>query len=162
LLQLCHIANEQVNMKCILVAVFSALLSQAISAADLTGRWVAETQGRGGEKRQTVFVLQSDGDKLGGYLVSTQGDDYIAEGKIAGDAVSFTVIGDFYGQERRTQYTAKITDAGLLFSMPAGPGGAPRELLAKRVSTEAPKLLSAPPRIALPRPPTAVPSNGLA
>jgi alpha-galactosidase len=144
-------------MKFILVVVFSTLLSQA---ADLTGRWVAETQAPGGEKRETVFMLQSDGDKLSGYLVSTQGNDYLTDGKISGDTVSFVTIGDFYGTERRTSYTGKITGAGLMISTVGGRGS--REMLAKRVSNEAPKLLSAPPLIALPRPAGAVRSNGLA
>jgi alpha-galactosidase len=135
-------------MKYILVAVF---ISRMVAAADLTGRWVAEAQGR-----QTVFELKSDGDKLQGYLVSTQGDDYIADGKITGDTISFVVVGDFYGRERKTQYSGKITGAGLVIS--AGS----RELLAKRVSTDAPKVLSAPPRVALPAPTGAVPSNGMA
>ena len=43
----------------------------------MTGRWVAETQGR-----QTIFNFQSEGDALTGYLSSPQGDDPIAEGKI--------------------------------------------------------------------------------
>ncbi len=38
-------------MKFILLAIFSTLLG----AADLTGRWISETQGR-----QTVFMLKQD------------------------------------------------------------------------------------------------------
>ncbi|HTB10545.1 MAG TPA: hypothetical protein VK752_03190 [Bryobacteraceae bacterium] len=145
-------------MKYILFGIFGAMLSSWVQAADLTGRWVAETQAPNGDKRQTVFELKSEGDRLAGYLVSTQGDDWIADGKISGDSVSFTVIGDFYGVERRTQYTAKITADGLLFKM----GGGARELLAKRVSTEAPK--NAPPaaKLVLPAPSGAVRPNGLA
>jgi len=147
-------------MRTILVAVF---LSQCASAADLTGRWVAETQAPNGEKRETVFVFKSDGDVLTGYMPATQGDDPIAGGKISGDTVSFVVVGDFYGQERRTPYTAKITGQGLVFSMPGRGGrGAARELLAKRVSTEPPKTMPTTVKLALPPPSTVVPPNGLA
>jgi alpha-galactosidase len=150
-------------MKYILVAVFSTFLSQSASSADLTGRWVAETQAPNGEKRQTIFAFKSEGDKLAGYLVSTQGDDPIADGKIAGDTISFVVIGDFYGQERRTEYTGRITADGLVISAVGGRGGrGPRELLAKRVSTVAPTLLPPAAKIALPPPSAAVPPNGLA
>jgi alpha-galactosidase len=149
-------------MKYILVAAFSTFLSQWAAAADLTGRWVAETQAGNGEKRQTVFELLSEGDRLNGYLVSAQGDDFIADGKISGDTVSFTVLGDFYGQERRTPYTARITPEGLLFSMPGGRGRGARELLAKRVSSDAPKISGPVAKLALPAPANGVPSNGLA
>ena len=122
-------------MKYILVGICGAFLSQWAWAADLTGRWVAETQGR-----QTVFNFKSDGDVLTGYLSSPQGDDPIAEGKITGDTISFVVVGDFYGQERRTPYTGRITAEGLVISAQGGRGGrGPREMLAKRVSTDAPK-----------------------
>ena len=146
-------------MKYILFGVMSALLAQG---ADLTGRWVAETQTPNGEKRQTVFAFKSDGDTLTGYMVSQQGDDPIAEGKISGDTISFVVVGDFYGNERRTQYTGKITPEGILIAAAGGRGGrGPRELLAKRVSTEVPKMVSTV-KAALPPPTTSVRSNGLA
>ncbi|HEV1288034.1 MAG TPA: glycoside hydrolase family 27 protein, partial [Bryobacteraceae bacterium] len=145
-------------MKYILVGICGAFLSQWAWAADLTGRWVAEAPGR-----QTVFSLKSDGDVLTGYLSSPQGDDPIAEGKITGDTVSFVVIGDFYGQERRTQYTGRITAEGLMISAQGGRGGrGPREMLAKRVSTDAPKPFTPVIKLALPPPATAVRSNGLA
>jgi alpha-galactosidase len=134
-------------MKYILVAV---LLSRIVAAADLTGRWVAETQGR-----QTVFMLKSDGDKLRGYVASQQGNDYLTDGKITGDTVSFVAVGDFYGADRKVAYTAKITDEGLAISEP-------RQMLAKRVSTDAPTILAAPPRIALAPPTGSVRPNGLA
>ena len=146
-------------MKCILFGLFSACLW----SADLTGRWVAETQAPNGEKRQTVFELKSEGDQLTGYLVSTQGDDMIADGKISGETLSFTVIGDFYGQERRTPYTGRITSEGLVLTPAGGRGGrGPRELLVKRVSTEAPKISAPVAKIALPAPSGTVPPNGLA
>jgi len=146
------------KVKYILVGICGAFLSQWAWAADLTGRWVAEAPGR-----QTVFSLKSDGDVLTGYLSSPQGDDPIAEGKITGDTVSFVVIGDFYGQERRTQYTGRITAEGLMISAQGGRGGrGPREMLAKRVSTDAPKPFTPVIKLALPPPATAVRSNGLA
>src|SRR4051794_9152093 len=41
----------------------AALLAQSIFAADVTGKWVAEVEGRNGEKRTTTFDLKSDGSK---------------------------------------------------------------------------------------------------
>ena len=143
-------------MRYILLAFFSL----CASAADLTGRWVAETQAPNGDKRQTIFEFKSDGDVLTGFMPTNQGDDLIAEGKIAGDSISFVVVGDFYGVERRTQYTGRITSEGLVIAQSGGRGA--RELLAKRVSTEAPKTMPTTIRIALPPPTTTVRSNGLA
>ena len=166
----------------------AALLAASAFADDLTGRWVAETRGPDGEPRQTVFALKAEGEKLTGYVSSPQGDTAISEGSIKGDEISFVVIRDFFGQERKMQYTGKVTSDGLLIRMPGfgggpggpggpgggGPGGGgpggpggpprpPRELLAKRVSTEAPKPLPPPqPKIALSPPEKDVPANGLA
>ena len=63
-------------MKYLLVVV---LFLSTSTAADLTGRWVAESQGR-----QTVFMLKSNGGKLEGYLASQQGNDLrVADGKVS-------------------------------------------------------------------------------
>jgi alpha-galactosidase len=130
-------------MRYIFAAVF---LCQLASSADLTGRWVAD---------KTIFVFKSEADRLTGYLVSSQGDDYLTNGKITGDSISFVTIGDFYGQERRTSYTGRITAEGLVIT------GGRREILLKQISTEAPKQVSAPAKLAI-APIGAVPPNGLA
>ena len=149
-------------MKYLRAAIIAALLIPIASGADLTGRWVAATRTPDGQTRETVFALKADGDRLSGYMSSPQGDTAISEGRVNGDDISFVIVREMGGEERKIQYTAKITADGLLVKMP-GFGDRPgRDLFAKRVSTDPPKPLPPPvPKIALP-PMQDVKSNGLA
>jgi alpha-galactosidase len=142
-------------------AIGAALLSMAYGA-DLTGRWVASTQTPAGQQRETVVALKAEGDRLTGYMSSPQGDTAISEGKVTGDQISFVIVREMGGEERKIQYTGKVTAEGLLLKMP-GFGDRPgRDLLAKRVSTDPPKPLPPlVPKIALP-PMQDVKPNGLA
>jgi alpha-galactosidase len=157
-----------------------------VPAADLTGRWVAETQGPDGEKRETVFYFFTPKNGVvTGYMVGQQGD-YMAmvDGKIDGNDISFGVMREFFGGERRTDYKGKLSDAGLTIAVvpgapPAGlppgvpPAGTPpggrgpgrglqREMLAKRVSSDEPKPMPPPPVKITTSAYQPVPSNGLA
>lgn len=149
-------------MKYLRATIIAALLIPIISAADVTGRWVAATRTPDGQTRETVIALKSDGDRLTGYMSSPQGDTAISEGKVNGDEISFVIVREMGGEERKIQYTGKVTADGLLVKMP-GFGDRPgRDLLAKRVSTDPPKPLPPPvPKIALP-PMQDVQPNGLA
>jgi alpha-galactosidase len=149
-------------VKYLQVSVIAALLIPILQGADLTGRWVAATQTPDGQTRETVIALKAEGDTLSGYMSSPQGDTAISEGKINGNEISFVIVRETGGQERKIQYTGKITADGLLMKMP-GFGDRPgRDLLARRVSTDPPKPLPPPvPKIALP-PMQDVKPNGLA
>jgi alpha-galactosidase len=149
-------------VKYLRATIIAALLIPIISAADVTGRWVAATRTPDGQTRETVIALKSDGDRLTGYMSSPQGDTAISEGKVNGDEISFVIVREMGGEERKIQYTGKVTADGLLVKMP-GFGDRPgRDLLAKRVSTDPPKPLPPPvPKIALP-PMQDVQPNGLA
>jgi alpha-galactosidase len=138
-------------VKYLRATIIAALLIPIISAADVTGRWVAATRTPDGQTRETVIALKSDGDRLTGYMSSPQGDTAISEGKVNGDEISFVIVREMGGEERKIQYTGKVTADGLLVKMP-GFGDRPgRDLLAKRVSTDPPKPLPPPvPKIALP------------
>jgi alpha-galactosidase len=144
------------------VTVIAALLIPILYGADLTGRWVAATRTPDGQTRETVIALKADGDRLSGYMSSPQGDTAISEGKVNGDEISFVIVREMGGEERKIQYTAKVSADGLLVKMP-GFGDRPgRDLLAKRVSTDPPKPLPpAVPKIVLP-PMQDVKPNGLA
>lgn len=159
-------------MKLSVIAI-AALLVQSISAADLTGHWVAAQPGADGQTRETSLWLKSDGDRLSGYISTRMGDSPIAEGKVIGGQISFVVIADAFDQTGRLEYTGTLTRDGILLRMPAfggraGRGGGPgrggqlQEILAKRVSTEEPKPLPPPPpKLTLP-PAKEVAYNGLA
>lgn len=156
-------------VKNFVIAISFALLAIAARAADLTGHWSVSIQMQNGQTRETSLWLKADGDLLTGYMSNNQGDIAISHGKITGNEISFDIIRDYFGEERKTEYTATLTDEGLVLHMPAfggrganGQRAGGRDLTLKRISTEAPKPLAPPPpKIELP-PAKDVAHNGLA
>jgi hypothetical protein len=66
-------------------------LAVSCFAADVTGKWTATTQSPDGQEMQISFNLKQDGDKLSGTVEGPMGQMPISEGKLDGDAISFTV-----------------------------------------------------------------------
>ena len=122
-----------------LVAAFSLL------AADVSGKWVAEQPGRnGGPPRQTVFTLKAEGAKLTGSMTGGMGRGGaapaaidIADGKIDGDKVSFTVKRETPNGVMETKYNGTLSgdELKLKFTMQGPDGPTERELVAKRSAT---------------------------
>jgi len=153
-------------MKRFAIAVFGALLAPQLFAADLTGHWLATQTGRNGQTQETDIWLKSSGDTFTGYMHTQRGGYVpIVEGKIDGDNITFVTVTEQYDVERRQDYTGEITPDGLTIHPPAfggragaagagrggqaagragaargnaGRGFQPRELMAKRVSSENP------------------------
>ena len=131
-------------------------------AADITGRWIAQVPTPGGDTREYVFGLKSDGDKLTGFASLPFGDEPIAEGKVAGEEVSFVISMRFGDQVRRMEYRGRVTGANtMMLTMPGFGRQQAREVEAKRVSTEPPKPPAPLPKVKLPEV-RALPDNGLA
>ena len=105
------------------LVVTGALLAQRISAADLTGQWVASQPGRGGQPQETSIWIKASGDTFTGYMFTARnGNVPIVDGKTNGDQITFTTVTDNNGEEQRQQYTGSITADGLLIHPPAGGG----------------------------------------
>ncbi|MDB6054112.1 MAG: hypothetical protein JWN25_1635 [Verrucomicrobiales bacterium] len=88
--------------------------SVAVQAADANGSWTWTQPGRnGGPDRKSTLTLKVDGAKVTG-KVSAPGqggaavDTDIADGKIDGDTVSFTVTREFNGNKRVAKYSGKV------------------------------------------------------
>ncbi len=133
-------------------AVVLVALAAAVYAADVTGKWVAETQGRNGPT-QTTFNFKVEGTKLTGTMQGAQGEPAeISEGKVEGDNISFVVVRRFGENEMKMTWKGKVSGDEIKFTrefqMPAGGpggapgggggmgggrGGAPQEIIAKRV-----------------------------
>ena len=109
------------------------LLAVAASAADIDGKWKAEFNTPDGQTRTTTFTFKADGDKLTGTVSGRQADTPISEGKINGDEISFAVVRNMGGEERKMQYKGKIAGDELKLTMQFGPDMPPREMVAKRV-----------------------------
>lgn len=124
-------------MKLRLVLLSCALAAVAL-AADVTGKWSFEQQGRNGSQTVTMN-LKADGDKLTGTVSGGRGGDVeISDGKVDGDNVSFKVVREFNGNQFVTDYTGTLSgdELKLKIEIEGGRGKmGPREVVAKRVTT---------------------------
>jgi len=76
-----------------LCTIAFALVALTVAmAADATGKWTAAVPGRGGQTQDTTFNLKAAGDKLTGTMTGMGGAEVaIADGKVSGDDISFSV-----------------------------------------------------------------------
>ena len=78
------------------LSVLAVIMAASAMAADVTGKWKASAQGPDGQTMEIVFTFKADGATLAGSVLSPMGEAPITEGKLEGDAISFTVdVGDF-------------------------------------------------------------------
>lgn len=94
--------------------------------ADITGKWTATVPGRNGEQ-QTTFNFKQEGEVVTGTVAGPQGERPIADGKVAGDTVTFAVE----SQRGKQSYTGAIAGKEIKFKREAGQGPA-REFTAKK------------------------------
>jgi len=129
--------------KLLFVMTILLISAFALLAADVSGKWVAETPGRnGGPPRQTTFNFKVDGSKLSG-TVSAPGrggqamDSEISDGKVDGDNISFKVKRTMGDQEIVTEYTGTLSGdtINLKMNMNTPNGPMTRELTAKKSTT---------------------------
>lgn len=116
------------------LALLSCLLAAAAFAADVSGKWTAEMQGRDGQTMTTTFNLKADGAALTGTVSGRMGETPITNGKIDGDAVSFDVVREFNGNSFTLQYKGTVSADTINFKIEGGRGPA-REIAAKRATT---------------------------
>jgi hypothetical protein len=115
---------------------FTALLCFTLvaAAADVTGKWTAETPGRNGTPQVTTFDLKADGAKLEGNVTTVrQGAPVvtpIADGKVDGDTISFTQTMTMGGNEVKLSYTGKVKGDSIEFTREGGRG--PATMTAKK------------------------------
>ena len=124
-------------------------------APDLTGRWVSRVANGDGTFRETVFVLNQQGQALSGSIINPSSEQPIAEGTVAGS--TFTLSSAPAGNPRRVVYRGTIAGDELTMTV-VRPGRPDQMLTAKRGPESAGRL---PERI----PPPAlhpVSDNGLA
>ena len=117
-------------MKIYLVLLACALAVAAL-AADASGKWTFETQGRNGAVTNTLTLKQS-GDSLTGSLAGGRGGDVeISDGKVSGDDISFNVVREFQGNKITTKYTGKVSGDSINLTI-EGPRGGPQQVTAKK------------------------------
>jgi hypothetical protein len=106
----------------ILVVAFPAL------AADLSGKWKASVEGPDGQTMEITFTFKVDGDKFTGTALGPMGEMPISDGKLDGDAISFTV-----GDEFKVLHKGKVS--GDEMKLKVEMGERTFEMTAKRVKS---------------------------
>jgi hypothetical protein len=92
-----------------LLLTLMALFALTASAADISGNWKGTAQGPNGPIERT-FTFKQDGTKLTGETNSQfTGKSTINDGKVEGDALSFSITANFQGNEMKLSYKGKIS-----------------------------------------------------
>jgi hypothetical protein len=134
-------------MKIYSVLLASVLFTMTAVAADVSGKWIAQSTSPSGSRSERVFQFKVAGDQLTGTVVNqsvvlatfeptgkakmtgtlkTQATNpqEIAEGKVSASDISFVLISTMGGNEVRNIYTGKISGDEITFTvemkLPAG------------------------------------------
>jgi len=117
------------------LALVSCLLAVVAFAADVTGKWTYETQGRNGPQTATMN-LKADGGNLTGTVSSRGGDTEISNGKVDGNNISFEVTREMQGNKFTIKYSGTLSgdELKLKIERPSQNGPVTTEATAKRSS----------------------------
>jgi hypothetical protein len=97
------------------------LLAGSLAAApphDINGEWTAHTlMGPSGSEQAipTTFTFRVEGGKLTGTVESARGNSEIVDGKIDGDALTFSVIATINNNRVKMLYDGRVTPDGIDF-----------------------------------------------
>jgi len=126
--------------KLLFVIAILCVLTIAVYAADVSGKWTWEQQGRNGATTSTL-TLKVDGSKLSGTLEAggRGGPAEISDGTVNGNSITFNIKRSMNGNDMVTPYKGTLDGdtLNLEFSRP-GRGGAeptPVKVAAKRATT---------------------------
>jgi hypothetical protein len=75
-------------------AVFALCFAYLACAVDVTGKWNATSKGPDDQDMQLALNFKQAGDKVAGTVEGPMGEMTISDGKVIGDAISFTVDAD--------------------------------------------------------------------
>lgn len=108
----------------------------AASAADVSGKWTGEVQGQDGQNITITFTLKADGEKLTGKLSGPMDQDIdIADGKVNGDEISFSITMNFNDNQFTLHYTGKVTGDEMKLKMESEDGNFSQEMTLKRAAS---------------------------
>lgn len=118
------------------LSAFTALLCFTLvaAAADVTGKWTAESPGRNGTPSVTTFEFKAAGAKLEGTVTTNRGGTPtttpIADGKVDGDTITFSQTMTMQGNEMKMTYTGKVKADTIELTREGGRG--PQTMIAKK------------------------------
>ena len=117
------------------LCVAALLVTFTAMAADVSGTWTGEQQGRNGPMTVTLN-LKAEGNTLNGTITGRGGETAISDGKVDGDNVSFIVTREFNGNTMKMKYSGAVSGSELKLKMEVEGSDRPaRELTLKRSST---------------------------
>jgi hypothetical protein len=116
-----------------LAGAFALAATLVAHAADITGKWTAQVPGRDGQMMEQTFDFKVDGEKLTGNVTTPRGDIAITDGSVKGDAVAFTNVANFNGNEVKILYKGTIAGEEIKFTRQREGGDRVTEFVAKRV-----------------------------
>ncbi len=112
------------------LACLMVVCAGLVFGADIAGTWTASFDTQIGQQEYT-YEFKVDGEKLTGKAKSANGESEIAEGKVAGDTVTFVENLNYQGMLIRIEYTGKISGDQIKFSRKVA-DFAVEELVARR------------------------------
>src|SRR5215472_8935331 len=113
-------------MKLLAIAV---LLASAAFAADVDGKWTGTMSTPNGDV-PVAFTFKADGAKLDGSTTGPTGEVKIADGKVDGSNITFSVTIDFQGMPFMMNYKGIVQKDEIKFTIDIF--GMPFDLLVKR------------------------------
>lgn len=122
----------KMTKRTLILLCLALALAMVCSAADVTGKWTAQVPGREGQTRETTFEFKASGAALTGTMSGRGEPAPIADGKVDGDKISFTVTREFGGNTMKWTFTGTISGDEIKMKREGGQGE-PREFVAKRV-----------------------------
>src|ERR1700722_13364203 len=81
----------------------------ALPAGDLSGIWTGQLEDRNGDSQDLSFRFAQTGDTLSGKMYGDNESTPIADGKITGNQVTFSVTNELNGQISKFVYTGTIS-----------------------------------------------------
>ena len=118
------------------ILVLMAFTALCALAADISGNWKATADFQG-QTMERTFTFKVDGSKVTGETTSSfAGKSQITDGKLEGDAVTFTITVNFGDNPMKLTYKGKVNAAGneIHFTVENPQGGNSIEWNAKKVS----------------------------
>jgi opacity protein-like surface antigen len=122
----------------LLVAGLALVLISVVqaAAADVSGKWTADVPGRNGQTREQTFTFKVDGEKLTGTVSGMQGaENAIADGKVSGTDISFSVSMSMNGNDIKLSYKGAIAGDEIKFTRSREGSDQKQEFTAKRVKS---------------------------
>jgi len=108
-------------------------LTSLLVAADVTGKWTGQSE----NGPAWVFNFKSDGSKVTGTMQGSDGKDRpINEGKLDGDAISFSVDSEWQGNPITLVFKGKVSGDEMQLRVDTKDGSWGTDLVAKRSSSK--------------------------